>query len=238
MARWLPAGASRDLILHEYTDIMKTYQRTLIVLCTIPFTFTAARAQRLAWTWPGPLGQHVVFATHTDGHLMGTLPRWSGLRTCTLMNGPTEEMHVELPAGNTDTIGIRMDVLAFEALRLDSLVIEHHACAPSGARLRVLLSSGPLSSERVLADTVVTVLPQRTIITGLGILVPAPNAEYAAFTLRLQPIGPAGDEWVLNSVRIDATPVQESEVAHEMTMDERLSQFPTNRMPAAPPQRH
>ena len=227
MALGPPVGVLHIVIPDQYQRTMTIRRRALVIICVIPLTFLAADAQRIGWTWPGPLGQDAPFPAHSDDRLFGTRPCWCGLSTCLVPEGRSDAMHVELPGGNADTVGVRMNVLAFEALRLDSLIIEHHACTSSVIRLRVLMTTGPLTGEHVLADTLVRSRPEHLLITGLGVLAPVPPAEYAWCTLRLQPIGPVGEEWVLSGVYLSASAVQGGTIS--TNMDVRLSQFPANR---------
>lgn len=185
------------------------------------------RAQSITYSWPGPLGQISPYPRHDDGHFMGTHPHWTGIGGCTMEHQEGEEFHVEMPGTAADTTGLHMDILAFAPLAVDSLIIMHHAFASNDLRLRVLVSTGPLMPEHVLLDTSLSCMNGRTVVTGLGVMRPAPGAEYAYFRLRLQPYGPAGQEWVLSAIRLTATMITEDVDADGMSIDERLSQFPT-----------
>jgi hypothetical protein len=193
--------------------------RILSALVLVP---SACFAQTISYTWPGPLGQVEVYPKWTDGQFMGTRTEWHGVTSVSGEGPGVQDLRMTGWPCEPGKAYLMMNVLAFEALMLDSITIIHRHGAQGPKRLLVAMSTTGDVNEHVIGDPLIADEYTATRISLQGLVRPPAGAEYGYVQVKLIPYGGADGTWDVASVVIHASRPKPKAIDRSATIAEVL----------------
>ncbi len=190
----------------------------LLFLALLPIQ---AFAQSVTYTWPGPEISPNTFPKASHYSFMGRLAQWHGVETCVLTNGQGREFSSE----NWPTMGgfaqLRLAVLAFDEMQLDSISITHRSGIGGPEKMRVTVVDGD-NEWTVLSDAPIAREYATLKLPHTARLRPRNGMEYEQFLILIEPYGGDGGSWDLRSVHIAGSPIEPIAGSPAKRSDERL----------------
>lgn len=146
--------------------------------------------------------------------LFGTNMAWIGVSTCPLPISAGD--NAVMTTGWSEEAGndhyLLFSGIATVPMTIDSIIINHTSATNGPTRMKVAFSNNAAAALQEIADVQVPPSFEDQVFTGLGELDFPEGASMGSFQVRITPYYGFGQGWAVNSVRVVATPIEQSAV--------------------------
>lgn len=145
---------------------------------------------------------------------IGTNVVWTGVGVCPepISLGDNAVSTQGWPIAVEPQFHVGLSAIALEDVQIDSIIIRHGRSNTGPQRLRVSYTNNVALASSTLGDVEIPNQFEETVFTDLGCLERSEGSVYAGLQLRLQAYQGGEGIWLLDEVRIVASPCQELNV--------------------------
>lgn len=202
---------------------MKNLQAFALLCSILLFSRVDLMAQRqsITWDWGNVVCSDMLncntgcSACNQPGQFAsdfyGVGAAWIGVNTCPYpLGGANNAVHTDgWGLGAEPLKMVILGGLADRPMKLDSIIIRHQATEGGPTWLRVSVKRNLFETAEAVYDGPIGTEMGDLVLDDLGSLdVPDGGATAAGFQLRFQAYGSSTGEWILDAVRVSASPVQ------------------------------
>jgi len=148
------------------------------------------------------------------GVFIGTNVAWIGVGTCPypVAVGDNAVYSTGWSVLPSTTQSILLSGIATTAVKIDSLIVRYVSWENGPQRAKIFFTSNPAPAMDEIGDVASTSEFATAVFTDLGCLEIPEGAPFATFQLKMVPYQSETGGWVLDEVRIVATPCEETGV--------------------------
>lgn len=201
---------------------MKNLQAFVLLCSTLLFgpMDLMAQSQSITWDWGNGVCADMLNCStgcsacnqpqNPGGNFYGLGAAWIGVNTCPYpMGGADNAVHTDgWGLGAEPLKMVILGGLADRPMQLDSIIIRHQATDGGPAWLRVSLKRNLFEAAEVVYDGPIGTVMGDLVLADLGLLDVPEGATASGFQLRFQAYGSLTGEWILDAVRVSASPAQ------------------------------
>jgi hypothetical protein len=203
---------------------MVRYIRNASVAFAIALLPSMLRAQTITYEWLNiPCEQNLNCNTgcsacnlpaNGTSTLIGTNAVWTGISVCPhpVSSGDNAVLTEGWPIALDPQAYVSLSAVALESYQIDSIIIRHGRAVSGPQRLQVSYTNNMTMAATTLGDVEVSTEFEETIFTDLGCLYMNEGSVYSGLQLRLQAYQGGAGPWVLDGIRIVASPCQDINV--------------------------
>ncbi|MEO8067229.1 MAG: hypothetical protein ABI599_06015 [Flavobacteriales bacterium] len=163
-----------------------------------------------------PLAQGAVFT--------GTPAVWHGIDACPhpITSGDNTVMTYGWPVIADFDHYVEVSGIAFSPMHIDSVIVRHSGEADGPQRLIIRYGANTTMPTTIVSDVVIPSSYSETLVTDLGCVAAEDGMIYGFFQLILQAYDGGSGAWMIDDLRIVATPCSATGINEVTNVDRRI----------------
>lgn len=153
----------------------------------------------------------------------GTAVVWTGIDACPhpITSGDNTVMTYGWPVIADFDHYVQVSGIAFEPMHIDSVIIRHSTEVDGPQRLMMRYGANTTMPTTIVSDVVIPLNYNETVITDLGCVAAEDGMIYGFFQLILQAYDGGPGAWMIDDLRIAATPCSATGIDEVNSLDPR-----------------